>query len=104
LRRTEFRRVYDHGLRFSTPLFAAFYLDAKDGAGPKVGFTVPRALGKAVIRNRIRRRLREAVRRDLGQLTTDWRIVINPRKSMLNAAFAQVRQDVGKLLSRCGER
>src|SRR5437667_10954157 len=67
LRSKDFRRVYDHGARYSGPFFAAFYARSpatqggSGGDGPKIGFTVPRSLGGAVVRNRIKRRVREAV-------------------------------------------
>src|SRR5207249_1098127 len=63
LRSAEFRVVYDNGIRLSSPLFAAFCL-ARTDAGSRVcarlGLTVPRALGGAVERNRIKRRSRAA--------------------------------------------
>ncbi len=53
------------GARYATP---AFVMEAKlrpedgdPGAGPRFGFTVTKALGAAVVRNRIRRRLKAAV-------------------------------------------
>ena len=52
---------------------------------PHIGFTVPRALGKAVVRNRIRRRVREAVRLYLDRLNPQWSIVINPRRKAFDA-------------------
>ena len=61
LRPADFRKVYDEGVRFQTPHFAAFYLRISE-PGARVGFTTPRALGKAVVRNRIKRRLREQIR------------------------------------------
>src|SRR5579872_5775849 len=90
LRSKDFRRVYDHGSRYSGPFFAAFYAPLADdgrstGSGPKVGFTVPRSLGGAVVRNRIRRRVREAVRLRLDQLSPQWEIVFNPRRAAIDS-------------------
>ena len=42
-------------------MFAAFCVRETQWEGPHIGFTCPRALGKAVVRNRIKRRVREAV-------------------------------------------
>ena len=89
-------------MRFTTPLFAAFCLAVPELAdGPKVGFTTPRALGKAVKRNRIRRRLREAVRLRLCDLDPKWMIVFNPRRAMLDADWPRVQAEVAKLVERC---
>lgn len=103
LKNADFRRVYDGGARFTTRLFAAFCLDTSDPSRPtaRVGFTVPRALGKAVKRNRIRRRMREALRQELPSIGPQWDVVVNPRRAVLDAPFADVRSEVRKLVSRC---
>jgi ribonuclease P protein component len=83
------------------PLFAAFYLRDPSLEGPRVGFTTPRGLGKAVVRNRIRRRVREAVRLRLHQLNPQCVLVINPRRKALEAPFPEIQQEVEKLFLRC---
>ena len=106
LRSKDFRRVYDHGSRYSGPFFAAFYarvsdVDCPAGSGPKVGFTVPRSLGGAVVRNRIRRRVREAVRLRLDQLSPQWEIVFNPRRAAIDSPLPDLIREVEKLFLRC---
>ncbi|MGA2039375.1 MAG: ribonuclease P protein component [Bryobacteraceae bacterium] len=101
LRSTDFRRVYDRGTRFSGPLFAAFCLRGTAEDASRVGFTVPRALGKAVVRNRIKRRVREAVRLRLDGLNQSWSIVINPRSRALEAPAAELEREVERLFRRC---
>jgi ribonuclease P protein component len=70
LRSSDFRKVYQEGLRISGPYFAAFCLQVPrdENLGPRLGFTVPRAFGKAVSRNRVKRRLREALRLRLSEV------------------------------------
>jgi len=70
-------------------------------AGPRIGFTTPRALGKAVVRNRIRRRVREAVRLHLEQLSPEWSIVINPRRKAMEAPLRELEREVLRLFQRC---
>ncbi|HEX3996860.1 MAG TPA: ribonuclease P protein component [Acetobacteraceae bacterium] len=101
LRPGDFRRVYDHGARYSCPLFAAFSL-GQAGGGKAVGFTTPKALGKAVRRNRIRRRMREAVRLELASLNPGWSIVFNPRRKLLDCIFTDLRHEVKRFFIRCG--
>jgi len=67
-----------------------------------VGFTVSKAMGKSVLRNRLRRRVREAVRRNLDQLGPEWMIVVNPRRPALEVAFEELTREVRKLFLRCG--
>jgi ribonuclease P protein component len=69
--------------------------------GPKVGFTTPRALGKAVVRNRMRRRLREVVRVRLSQLAPEWRIVWNLRRAALTAPVEKLAGEVERVFERC---
>ncbi|MGH9658307.1 MAG: ribonuclease P protein component [Bryobacteraceae bacterium] len=97
----QFRKVYDEGAKFTGPLFTAFCLREAGGAGPRVGLTVPRALGCAVIRNRIKRRMREAVRQSRARASASWQIVINPRRRTLTAPFAEIVSEVNNLFDRC---
>jgi len=101
LRSMDFRRVYDQGSRFSGPMFAAFCLRGGAEDQSRIGLTVPRALGKAVVRNRIKRRMREAVRLRLDRLNSSWSIVINPRLKALDAPAAELEREVERLFQRC---
>lgn len=93
--------MYDGGFRHAGPFFAAFCL--RTGVpGPRIGFTTPRALGGAVVRNRLKRRLREAVRARLEQLSPEWSIVINPRRAALQCAFPDLEREIVRLFERCG--
>jgi ribonuclease P protein component len=72
-----------------------FYLRQADG-GARIGFTVGRVLGGAVIRNRIKRRLREAVRLQRASLKASVDVVINPKKSTLMVDFLVVLDEVSR--------
>lgn len=101
LRPSDFRRVYDEGIRVTGPHFTLFCLKRAEGA-VRIGFTVPRALGKAVQRNRIRRRVREAFRPLLAGLALPADLVVNPRKSAREAPFLDLRKEAQRMLARCG--
>jgi ribonuclease P protein component len=94
LRHADFERVYQLGQRHFARHMTLFFLP---GAGDaRVGFTVGRVLGGAVQRNRIKRRLREAVRREWRRLGVGVDIVVNPKKSVLQAEFTEITQDVSR--------
>src|ERR1700734_1954306 len=65
--------------------------------GPRIGLTVPKALGKAVDRNRIKRRLREAVRAALPLLTAPVDVILHPRRSVIDLEFAQLKREVATI-------
>jgi ribonuclease P protein component len=106
LKHSDFDRVYKQGRRHFSSHLTVFFLRRADAASDvtltndvtRVGFTVGRALGGAVDRNRIKRRLREAVRqrRTLLAGTGPADVVINPKKSVLKLEFSVVLQEVGQ--------
>ena len=105
LKPRDFRKVYDEGTRMTSPSFAAFLLRTtpagSTGAGPHFGFTTPRALGKAVVRNRVRRRMREAVRLEQHLFAPGWSIVFNPRRTLAGVPFEALRKEVARVAARC---
>lgn len=111
LRHADFERVYKLGRRHFSASMTVFYWPRPElgGAGAKapagkaagasglrIGFTVGRALGGAVQRNRMKRRLREAVRLTRPPAGVNADVVINPKKSLLTAEFAAVVNEVGR--------
>lgn len=94
-----------NGLRMSGPAFVV-QGRRRDDAGPvRVGFTVTKKVGTATERNRIRRRLRELVKRD-GALSmrphTDY--VLVGRRAALNRDFASMLDDLRSALARIERR
>ena len=110
LRHTDFERVYKLGRRHFSASMTVFYWQrqepvagAKTAAtklpaalGLRVGFTVGRALGGAVRRNRMKRRLREAVRLTRPPAGASADVIINPKKSLLTEDFVEVVSEVRK--------
>jgi ribonuclease P protein component len=114
LRRVEYEAVYGAGQRRSSPQFTVFFRSqrvlavnrAKDEiAGvqaaasiSRFGISVKKALGGAVVRNRIRRRIREILRRSRTEIPSGWDIVIHPRRSVAQAPFAPLQAELVRLL------
>ncbi len=109
LRHADFQRVYQTGRRQFTGNMTVFFLrrsEAASGDRPslRVGFTVGRVLGDAVERNRIKRRMRAAVRNGWPQQEAPVDVVFNPRKSVLSLPFADVAQEVSRGLQLALQR
>ena len=98
LRHADFERVYKQGRRHFAAHMTVFYLRRDQGEGLRIGFTVSRVLGGAVQRNRMKRRLREAVRLHHPAKMMSVDVVINPKKSLLTAAFAEIENEVIRAL------
>jgi ribonuclease P protein component len=125
LRRADFEAVYGAGQRRSSPQFAVFFraqqtiqceasgrepavshvkarATVNDIRGPssisRFGISVKKALGGAVQRNRIRRRIREILRRNRTEIPSGWDIVIHPRRSVAKAPFAPLEAELVRLL------
>jgi len=97
VQKAQFDAVYRAGKRRSSSHFTAF-LKANNLPQSRFGFSIKKALGGAVVRNRIRRRLREIARLHREELPAGWDIVIHPKSSVAKAPFAMLETDFLRLL------
>jgi ribonuclease P protein component len=96
LRRVNFQRVYEQGQRRSASLCTIFY--RPNGlAQTRLGITVPRRLGTAVLRNRIKRRVREVFRLHRRELPGGWDVVMNPRPAAAAVAYRVLERELLRL-------
>ena len=78
-----------------------------DPNAPRVGLTVPKALGKAVDRNRIKRRMRAAVRKHLSLLQSPVDVVLHPRRSVIDLDMPALEREVAgvfRAIQRASEK
>jgi ribonuclease P protein component len=104
LKHADFERVYQQGRRQFSSHMTVFYRLRESGEGMRIGFTVSRALGGAVDRNRMKRRLREAVRLSNPGTVLPVDVVINPKRSLLGTEFSEVLKEVGRALEVIGQK
>ena len=93
MRKAEFDAVYRAGKRRSSSHFTVFFR-ANELPQSRFGFSIKKALGGAVVRNRIRRRLREIVRCHRREIPSGWDIVIHPKSTVARAEFAALAEDL----------
>jgi ribonuclease P protein component len=99
LRRAEYDAVYREGKRRSNGEFTVF-LRSNGLQHSRFGWSIKKAVGGAVLRNRIRRRLREIVRLHRQEIHDGWDIVIHPRTSAAKRELSQLTAELLKLLPR----
>jgi ribonuclease P protein component len=99
----DYQRVYQRSRKHFSPSMTYFFAERITGPsiapGPRVGLTAGRVLGKAVERNRIKRRMREAVRMNLALLTRDVDVILHPRRTVLTSEFDRLLGEVSKIFS-----
>lgn len=97
----QFRKVYEQGQNIHTSLFSAFFLKAETNE-QRVGITVTRKIGNAVVRNRCKRRLREAIRKrfDESETALGFDLVINAKSALVKAEFSSIEEALAKVLNR----
>jgi ribonuclease P protein component len=98
----DYQLVYKAGRKQFSKQIAYFYAmrpaeRRSDTPGPRIGLTVPKALGNAVERNRIKRRMREAVRHKLDLIAAPVDVILHPRRSVIDLEFAQLEREVAQI-------
>jgi ribonuclease P protein component len=119
---TDFERVRREGRSHAHPLVVLLVCEQPQpakpeaapaqsaGDAPKVrepefsrfGFAAGKGVGTAVVRNRAKRLLREAVRSHLPDIGAGWDLIFIARRSMVTATLHQTREAVKQLLQRAG--
>ena len=98
VRRAEYDAVYREGRRRSSREFTLF-VRPNGLEVSRFGWSIKKALGNAVCRNRIRRRLREIFRLHRRKIATGWDIVVHPRATVATAAFPALAQELVNLVN-----
>lgn len=102
-RRAEFLRVAGKGRKAVAPGLVLQALKRNDNRPARLGFTVTKKVGIAVIRNRTRRRLKEAARLELREHPLDGAdLVLIGRAATRERDFAALRRDLRRTLSKTG--
>lgn len=84
---------------FLAPQIPAFPA-AESPTGPRVGLTAGKVIGKAHERNRIKRRMKEALRRHIDLLPPACDLILHPRRSVLTIEFTKLEAEIVRILQQ----
>ena len=104
----DYQRVYTSSRKQFAKQMSYFYAlrpaegpDSKarrsDTTGPRIGLTVGKVMGKAVERNRIKRRMRECIRRSAGLIHAPVDVILHPRRVVMELEFAKLEREVAQV-------
>jgi ribonuclease P protein component len=100
-RHADYQRAYAAGRKRQSASMSWFLApQTEPGAGSRVGLTAGKVLGKAHERNRIKRRLREILRRHLELLPQGFDLILHPRRAVLTAEFTKLEAEVVRILQQ----
>jgi ribonuclease P protein component len=105
----DYLRAYAASRKRQSPAMSWFLApQALDGVAapvsPRVGLTVGKVIGKAHERNRIKRRMREVLRRHVDLLPVGFDLILHPRRSVLTIEFAQLKREVLRILEQAQQQ
>ena len=101
LKRASFEKVYATGTRLGCAYFSVICLSDPSFGCAKAGLTTPRRLGNSVARSRLKRKMREAIRHEIGRVKGSWGFVFHPRNAAADAPPDRLRAEVEKVFRKC---
>lgn len=97
---SDFRKVYKHGKSFANKYLVMYILDNKSDFN-RVGFSVSKKVGKATVRNKVRRRIRECFRLNLdGHIKKGYDLVFIARVASKDAEYEDIEKSVKNLVKK----
>jgi ribonuclease P protein component len=98
----DYQRVYASSRKQFAKQMSFFYSlrpaeRRSDTEGPRIGLTVGKVMGKAVERNRIKRRMRECIRRSAGLIHAPVDVILHPRRVVIELEFAKLEREVAQV-------
>lgn len=95
----QFNYVYRVGKMVGGKLMIVYFCPSKN-ANIKVGISVTKKVGHAVVRNRKKRQIREAIFPYLPQLKKNFNVVIVAKPSITSAKFGEIKSELNYLLKK----
>ncbi len=98
-KRRDFTRIYRRGKSFAAKRVAMNYLKVKNDE-LLIGFSASKKVGNAVIRNHVKRLMRESIRLNLDNVPRGYRLIFNARVKSAHASYEEISKDIQYLISK----
>ncbi len=103
LKSSEFRSVFKKGRKLVTTALV-FHVVTNGGSECRLGLAVSKKIGRAVKRNLVKRRIREAFREKHDSFEKGFDIVVYPRRGILDREFEDYLESFDRLLAKTGKK
>lgn len=96
----DFRKVYKHGKSFANRHLVMYILNNKS-ENSRIGISVSKKVGKAIIRNKVRRRIKEAYRLNIDEkIKNGYDIVFIARVAIKDADYSDIEKSMKHLIRK----
>jgi ribonuclease P protein component len=97
----EFKKVYENGRSYATRNLVIYCLNYEKGKKNRYGLSVSKKIGNAVVRNKLKRRLREIIREfEKEKDFKGYDVIFIARKPVVKIGYLNLRKDVKKLYKK----
>ncbi len=98
----EYTEIINDGKSVRSNNFSIFYRNSNDKN--RYGISIPKKTGKAVIRNKIKRRIKNIIDNNKSSMQSSYDYVIIVRKGILELTYADIEKELLKLMSDIGDK
>lgn len=99
-KKSDFQKLFKLGRSYAGPYFVIYFKENEVKGQTRIGFAVSKKIGTAVMRNKIKRRLREAVRPLIPQIKENYHIIIVARSRIRTAAFSELQKQLFNIFNK----
>ncbi len=97
---SDFRNIYRHGDLFFSRYFVLHSLKRDKKGNTRIGIVPSRKISKAVLRNKLKRRIREIFKLYKKNIKDSYDLVLNTRVEAVNASFEDLKKDFEHLIKK----
>jgi len=98
--KSEFKEVLDKGKKISSDYFFTYFKKRNEDVHYRVGFIITRKIGNAVSRNKIKRRIKEALRNTEADFSEGISMIFIARKAIQGKSYIEITNELSKVLNK----